>query len=42
MRDNKTRILTVSALMTAFVYIATYIGTALPFSRSEEHTSELQ
>ncbi|HBH13598.1 MAG TPA: ECF transporter S component [Clostridiales bacterium] len=32
MRDNKTRILTVSALMTAFVYIATYIGTALPFS----------
>ena len=32
MRDNKTRVLTTSALMTAMVYIATYIGTALPFS----------
>jgi uncharacterized membrane protein len=32
MRDNKAKILTTSALMTAMVYIATYIGTALPFS----------
>jgi uncharacterized membrane protein len=32
MRENKTKILTTSALMAAVVYIATYIGTALPFS----------
>jgi uncharacterized membrane protein len=32
MRESKTRIITVSALMAAVVYVATYIGTALPFS----------
>ncbi|SHI57071.1 Uncharacterized membrane protein [Dethiosulfatibacter aminovorans DSM 17477] len=32
MRENKTRIITLSALMAAVVYVATYIGTALPFS----------
>ncbi len=32
MKNNQTKILTTSALMVAVVYIATYIGTALPFS----------
>jgi len=32
MRENNTKILTTSALLAAVVYIATYIGTALPFS----------
>jgi uncharacterized membrane protein len=32
MRESKTRIITISALMAAVVYVATYIGTALPFS----------
>lgn len=32
MRESKTRIITISALMAAVVYVATFIGTALPFS----------
>ena len=32
MRENQTRKLTAAALMAAMVYVATYIGTALPFS----------